>query len=30
MIVTFPGMCAFGVWHSLALSLRSSPICSMR
>lgn len=29
MVVTFSGVCTLGVWHSVALSLRSSPVCSV-
>jgi hypothetical protein len=30
MIVALSGVCAFRVWHSFALSLRSSPVRSVR
>jgi len=29
VIIALSGMCAFRIWHSFALSLRSSPVCSM-
>jgi hypothetical protein len=29
MIVAFPGMCAFRIWHSFAFSLWPSPVGSM-